>query len=260
MFIFKLTFGKTITESCNMTDKSHDIHWTPEKIASYWDYISANTHFADMYFTKHSGLAVARDFVKTLNRKNASILDFGCGPGNLFASLTKVFSDFKYSGIDFSKKSIEIAKKAHASNKNFVDAFHISSFPIQHEKKYGHIICCEVIEHLDDHSLHDVTQSFYDLLIPGGILYITTPNDENLDSNKLMCPDCGCIYHPWQHMRSWSKETIKSYFESNGFETIKIKEIYFDNSNIMSIIKFLIKKLIMKKKATSLVYVGRKKS
>tara|TARA_B100001175_G_scaffold317284_1_gene333620 strand:- start:3192 stop:3845 length:654 start_codon:yes stop_codon:yes gene_type:complete len=49
-------------------------------------------------------------------KKNDSILDIGCGQGGLFKILNKKYKKINYTGIDFNKKMIELAKS------NFPDA------------------------------------------------------------------------------------------------------------------------------------------
>ena len=83
-----------------------------------------------------------------LEIKNKKILDIGCGGGILSEELSKMGA--KVTGIDSSKKSINIAKK-HAKeqdleieyiNGSILDASNLGSFDC--------IICFEMIEHVDD--------------------------------------------------------------------------------------------------------------
>jgi len=232
----------------------HEINWDSEKIANYWDYISSNKNYETEYFTKKYGSAVARDLLNNFDLRGKSILDFGCGPGYLFNELNRNCDNFKYTGMDFSKNSVNLLKEKYQDQKNFEDAIHIKPEQSSYQKTYDCIVCCEVIEHLDDDFLSKLTSTFLTLLKPDGVLYITTPNDENLEASKSMCPDCGCIYHLWQHMRSWSKISITNYFESNGFKTIKVKVLNLDNSRLMQhLLKPLIRTWVMKKSPRNLV-------
>lgn len=238
----------------------HEVDWDSEKIANYWDYISSNINFEENYFTKNSGAAVVRNLLKNFDIKRKSILDFGCGPGHLFYELNRHCTDFTYTGIDFSKNSVNLLKEKYKDHKNFGDAIHIESDESadNHKKTYDCIICCEVIEHLNDEALSKLMTTFSRLLKPSGILYITTPNNENLDASKSMCPDCGCTYHLWQHMRSWSKLSIVNYFEKNNFKTINVKTLNFDNSRAFQLLKLIVRTWIMKKNPRNLVYICKK--
>ena len=44
-------------------------------------------------------------------KKNDTILDIGCAQGGMYKILKKKFGKINYTGIDFNKKMIEIAKK-----------------------------------------------------------------------------------------------------------------------------------------------------
>jgi 2-polyprenyl-3-methyl-5-hydroxy-6-metoxy-1,4-benzoquinol methylase len=236
----------------------HEAKWTNEQVSNYWDYVSTNPHLSSLYFTKQVGKAVARDFIRNCSLEGRELLDFGCGPGNLFKGLNEFGKNFNYTGADFSSTSINLLKESFKNEKNFKDAFHIGGFPTTHVKQYDYIICCEVIEHLDDNTLECVSQEFKRLLKPGGILYITTPNDEDLESAKSMCPECGCIFHRWQHVRSWNKNSINSYFSRLGFQALSTKTINYDNNPVKAAIKTVVKTYILKKAPRSLVYIARK--
>lgn len=241
-----------------MNIKQHEVNWTPERISTYWDYISSNKYLSSVYFTKQVGVAVAKDFLKDNRAEGKDVLDFGCGPGNLFFALNSICKNINYYGMDFSKNSIEQLKDKCKDEKNFKDAFHIESFPLNHSKQYDYIICCEVIEHLDDKTLAEVTNELYKLLKPGGTLYVTTPNNEVLDEAKTMCPECGCVFHRWQHVRSWNEFSVAEFFARSGFKKTKTKALNFDNNAVKGKLKSIVKKYVLKKSPRNLVYQGIK--
>jgi hypothetical protein len=37
---------------------------------------------------------------------------------------------------------------------------------------------------------------------------------------KVGCPECGCVFHKWQHVRSWNKGSIVKFFENASFKTL----------------------------------------
>lgn len=236
----------------------HEVTWTPDRISAYWDYISSNKYLSSLYFTKQLGRAVVKDFISSANVAGKDILDFGCGPGNLFVALNDLVPAFNYYGMDFSQNSIEQLKANFSANKNFKDAFSIKGFPLNHNRLYDYIICCEVIEHLDDKTLDSVTKELYSLLKPGGTLYVTTPNNEDLEAAKTMCPECGCVFHKWQHMRSWNRNSIADHFTENGFRTKETKTLNFENNPVVGFAKDMIKSVVLKRAPRNLVYSGTK--
>ena len=83
-----------------------------------------------------------------LEIKNKKILDIGCGGGILSEELSKMGA--KVTGIDFSKKSISIAKK-HAQEENLdIEYINGSILDISNLGKYDCIICFEMIEHIHE--------------------------------------------------------------------------------------------------------------
>ncbi|HPH19997.1 MAG TPA: methyltransferase domain-containing protein, partial [Haliscomenobacter sp.] len=86
-----------------------------------------------------------------------------------------------------------------------------------------------VVEHISDEHLAQTFANILSLLKPGGLCMITTPNDEELSQNLVYCPHCNHYFHRWQHMRSWSKESLASYAESKGFKVKEVLETNFAN-------------------------------
>ena len=83
-----------------------------------------------------------------LEIKNKKILDIGCGGGILSEELCKMGA--KVTGIDFSKKSISIAKK-HAQEENLdIEYINGSILDISNLGKYDCVICFEMIEHIHE--------------------------------------------------------------------------------------------------------------
>ena len=90
----------------------------------------------------------------------------------------------------------------------------------------------KVIEHLDDPTLDGVLVESRRILAPDGALVLTTPNEENLAREHVMCPDCGCIFHRWQHRRSWSRASLSSALLQAGFSNVRIHPITWGNELI----------------------------
>jgi hypothetical protein len=59
------------------------------------------------------------------------------------------------------------------------------------------------------------------LLAPGGVIVFTTPNDEDLGASRLYCPECDHVFHRWQHIRSWSAQSLSAFLTAQGFRDVK---------------------------------------
>ncbi len=83
-----------------------------------------------------------------LEIKNKKILDIGCGGGILSEELSKMGA--KVTGIDSSKKSINIAKK-HAREQNLeIEYINGSILDVSSLGNYDCVVCFEMIEHIHE--------------------------------------------------------------------------------------------------------------
>jgi 2-polyprenyl-3-methyl-5-hydroxy-6-metoxy-1,4-benzoquinol methylase len=236
----------------------HEIKWSSDKISNLWGYYSKNQHFSQQYFTKNAGCYVIHHLSRKIKLSGLTLLDYGSGPGYFFEHLIRLNVPVKYSALDFSEISVNILRQKYCNENSFDAAYCAGNVPNAIFNKFDVLLCCEVIEHLDDEKLSAMISEIKSLLKGGGHIYLSTPNNEDLDALKLICPECGCIFHKWQHVRSWTKNTLKSFMENNGFETLSIEEILLASLWVRS--KFIIKNIFNRKiKKPQIVYWGRLK-
>lgn len=119
-----------------------------------------------------------------LLQKDKKVLDIGCGNGALsFFAASKGCQVF---GIDVSKKAIlgcQINAQRLDLSKNLI--FHAKNFNNPRVKivaKFDLVICSEVLEHLPNDL--QVLKRIYQLLKPGGMLFLSTPS-KNSPIHKL---------------------------------------------------------------------------
>jgi SAM-dependent methyltransferase len=89
------------------------------------------------------------------------------------------------------------------------------------------IFLVEVVEHLYDDDLQKTLTSIHDLLSPGGVLIVTTPNAENRSKNFLCSPESGRLFHRFQHVRSWNRESLASLLARHDFAVTEVGETDF---------------------------------
>ncbi|MBN1531196.1 MAG: class I SAM-dependent methyltransferase [Spirochaetes bacterium] len=210
-----------------------------------------------MYFAKRHGASIIKYLVSNVDVGNKSILDFGSGPGYILRHLISTGIPVKYHALDFSSKSIDSLRREFAGS--IQDSIYTKSLPSKYaSNSFDVILSIETVEHLNDDQLSSTADEFLRLLKPGGVLFITTQNEENLEASHLFCTNCGSVFHQWQHLRSWSADTIRSYFERKGFTTKKVDTVEFlIERSLKNVLKLKIKKAI-NHKLPSLVYIGRK--
>jgi SAM-dependent methyltransferase len=109
------------------------------------------------------------------------------------------------------------------------------------------IVCVEVIEHLDDAALAHVLADVRSLLAPGGIAVFTTPNAEELSKSMILCPASGEVFHRWQHVRSWNRETLPARLCAAGFSVDKVIETNMSMAgpaSLSGVVKRFLKRLL----------------
>ena len=85
--------------------------------------------------------------------KNTTVLDYGCGFGDLFAYIRDNISpDFNYIGIDINPKLIAVAQKRYGNQAQFhVVPFQVSDYFVQHQIKADYILSSGIFNFkLDD--------------------------------------------------------------------------------------------------------------
>lgn len=207
--------------------KEHEIEWDDKKVSRLWDYYSRTPPYLDVYFSKVYGYHMLCHSGLPLNEP-LNVLDFGCGPGFIWDHLNQMGAHWQYTALDFSYDSvIKLIEKANG-HARFKGAQHVSSLPADlPDAHFDVVLLFEVAEHLNDAYLESTLVEVARLLKHGGVVVITTPNEEDLSKSKNFCPECGAIYHVWQHVRSWSVGSLSTRLKQYGFSLRKAKTLDF---------------------------------
>lgn len=115
------------------------------------------------------------DFIFDKVPENGSILDVGCGSGIPVCKLLS--TKYQVSGIDISKKQIELAKNNVPSGQfTTIDVLEYETS----KKSFDAIVSYYALFHIPKEKHREVLSKFYTWLKPGGYLVITLAhNDEN---------------------------------------------------------------------------------
>jgi 2-polyprenyl-3-methyl-5-hydroxy-6-metoxy-1,4-benzoquinol methylase len=189
-----------------------------------------------------------------------SVLDFGCGPGYIWDHLQSLGARWKYTGIDFSADAVSQLERKAITSARFVGAHHITRLPtFLPPGSFDAILLFEVLEHLSDTYLEETVEEVGRLLKDGGVLVVSTPNEERLSDAEKYCPECGAIFHEWQHVRSWSLSMLSKYIEEFGFRIVTHEELDFSATGLLHKIIRGIKIILNKEvKRPHLIAVFRK--
>jgi 2-polyprenyl-3-methyl-5-hydroxy-6-metoxy-1,4-benzoquinol methylase len=203
-----------------------DLEWSADKVSRTWDYYGDHETHEDIYFSRryvHHLYSLIRRHVPL---REARVLDYGCGPGFLLEELAR--HDVTCSGLEFSVRTAEKAVnrlKDYASFEGVVVADHLPGKLAS--DSFDAVTCIEVVEHLTDDLLNPTLREICRLLKPSGVVLLTTPNQEDLGAETVICPDCGRIFHRWQHVRNWSLASIEAAMVAQGFTTRLVRETLF---------------------------------
>ena len=129
----------------------------------------------------------------------ASILDAGCGNGIISNSL---LDEYNITGIDSSAEALKYVKCRNLQASVTQIPFPDNSFDL--------VMCNEVLEHLDNHSLMQVINELK--RVANKYILISVPHREQLGSLFYRCADCGYTGHAYGHLQSFSLESLNKLF------------------------------------------------
>jgi SAM-dependent methyltransferase len=203
--------------------ETHEVVWTPEKIAETWDFFSEQLGGRDLYFSSHSGRWIAKRVDKELELEGKRVLDFGCGRGDLLGHLFA--RGVAAVGFEVSEDSAAATRARFSGNPLFGGV--ATSRDELGDGSFDVVLLVEVIEHLLDDQIEPVLAEVHRVLAPGGRVVVTCPNGENRKDESVRCPDCGGVFHRWQHVRSLDPASISRLFEEHGFSTQSAEGVYW---------------------------------
>jgi 2-polyprenyl-3-methyl-5-hydroxy-6-metoxy-1,4-benzoquinol methylase len=204
-------------EDAVMQKNYPQLEWTQARVSRFWDWQS---QYPEVYFTYLFGAAIVAS-LKGYLKGRKRILDFGCGVGYLIPHLCAVAPEVY--GADPSEESVKRTNERLAGTPSFKGAFLIDDVRAR-KLSFDAVLCVEVVEHLDDAALHAVLADVRALLAPGGTAIFSTPNDEDLSKSMILCPASGEVFHRWQHVRSWNRDSLPARLRAAGFEIEKVVE------------------------------------
>ena len=192
----------------------HPVEWDAERVSRFWDYL-AERDAGEFFSEKH-----AQDIASRLidAAKPRTVVDIGCGTGPLVAELVR--RGVTSTGVDSSPGVLEAARKRAPGA-----SFHLGSvaaLPLA-DGSFDAATLIETVEHLDDATLAASLAEARRVLRPGGILLITTPNRERLEESFRQCPDCGAEFHLYQHVRSWTAQSLAATLRAVDLTPVRIQ-------------------------------------
>ncbi len=150
--------------------------------------------------------------------KKFRLLDFGCGVGNLYGGILKIFPNSIYTGVDPSRNSIIKARSRFQENKTFQEYECLE----WKSTKYDLIFSAGVFHHIPHNQHFEIIKKLFSLLNKNGRLVIWEHNPLNPITQKIVkdCPiDKDAVLV--------SPKNIKKLFESVSLSEINISYTTF---------------------------------
>ena len=165
---------------------------------------------------------------KTNFLEGLNILDIGCGGGLISEPVARLGGIV--TGIDASKKNIEVAKIHSEKSKLKINYLNMSPEQLKDKKKFDVILNLEIVEHVEDVNLY--IKFFYNLLKKDGLMFTATLNRSLMSYLKAIV---GAEYilrwlpigtHDWN--KFLKPEELEKLLQNQKFYTKDIKGLEFN--------------------------------
>lgn len=187
-----------------------NFEWTDEKINNFWGLVSRSP-LENLSFSKFVAPQIT-EIMGNILPPNAKIIDFGAGSGHLCREL--LARGFSVAAYEPSEKRCETISPDITNHPNFLG--------FKSKGIFDCIACFEVLEHIHPVAEDAVMNVITGLMDEKSILIGSTPNQEDMLQSLCVCPNCGALFHRWQHMRSFTPEILKKFLTSHNLEINKI--------------------------------------
>ena len=198
--------------------------WTPALAKRFWDDLADTDFLAGIAFSRFAAPYLV-ELCRQYLTDQSVVLDFGGGFNSYLAQeLLK-----KGAFVKIYEPSLHEAQLTNEflQNPRFlgIDSTVVPS-------GYDLIFAVEVIEHLFDEDIPRVLEKMRTGLKPGGVLVMTTPNQEDLLLSSRYCPVCQQLFHPWGHLRSFNRDSLRKLVESSGLTCEAMFDVDFSNARM----------------------------
>lgn len=158
-------------------------------------------------------------FCSLIEVNNPSILEIGCGPGNITKYLISKRPDFNVLGLDVAPKMIELAKKNNpTANFEVLDVRFIRKI----EQKFNAIVCGFTIPYLSKEDRKELIKSCSNLVTKKGILYLSFVEGKHEQSSYQTGSDGSKMFFYYHELNK-----IKSDLTENGFQLLSHENVPF---------------------------------
>jgi 2-polyprenyl-3-methyl-5-hydroxy-6-metoxy-1,4-benzoquinol methylase len=157
------------------------------------------------------------EFVQKYFLKNKRVIEIGCGKGEYLSLMQS--AGVNASGIEYSQESVDVClNEGLRVTKSFIENEYVNLK--DKDESFDAFFIMNFFEHLPDPNV--VLRGIYNNLSEDGIGLIEVPNFDMILEKKLFSE------FMTDHLFYFTKETLCSTLERNGFEIIECKEVWYD--------------------------------
>ncbi len=143
-----------------------------------------------------------------------NFLEVGCNVGTAVEAARRL--GLNSTGIEIDSVAVTVAKKQYPECK-FINIS--TEEHSEHLEKYDLVFCTEVIEHIP--KPNEFVEALYNLVTPGGLLFMTTPDAGHLRRTKKFIH--WNEVKPPSHIFWYNKDSLKQLLQNKGFNRIKYR-------------------------------------
>lgn len=194
------------------------LNWTPDLVDRFWAGFS-QTRLTEYSFSRLGGKSVVLAIEHHL-LKDGTVLDYGAGDGELVGYLLD--RAYKVAAYEPSGSRNQRLIDRVAGRDGFLGLVGVES-----KEQFDVVLMIEVIEHILDQDLRRALKNVHRLLKKSGVLVVTTPNNEDLELGMAYCPVSETLFHRWQHVRSFTAESLSELLLKYRFSPIVVHQVEF---------------------------------
>ena len=214
-------------------------------VEKFWAGVSA-TRLSQLSFSKHNSEYLI-DLIQEHLKPDGHHLDFGAGEGHLVEALIdKGYATAAYEPSTARSSRSPIGVAGQQKYLGLIDDDCIERFDV--------VLLVEVIEHVLEQDLASVLEKVRSLVATDGTVVVTTPLAEDLELASAYCPLCETLFHRWQHVRSFTPESLAALLERYGFESLCVRQVDFSCN------RFVVEDLNMLKTKLDELLIRKEKS
>jgi len=197
--------------SPDSTSVPERLQWTTELVNRFWDGV-AQTRLDELSFGRVAGPAFL-DLVGKFLQPEGRHLDYGAGSGHIIRLMLD--RGYRTAAFEPSPDRQSALATRVSDHRNFLGVVGPDS-----NTTFDVVLLVEVIEHVLEPDLSSVLRRINRFLPIGGRLVISTPHNENLELASAYCPVSNLLFHPWQHVRSFTPQKLETLVGQFGFRRI----------------------------------------